>query len=55
MQRATDVGPLPMQVGAVLVLVGSPAAGLGCLAAASILAIASAILHAWIVLVEVLR
>ncbi|WP_395243877.1 hypothetical protein ACGGZK_17400 [Agromyces sp. MMS24-K17] len=42
-------------VGAVLVLVGSPAAGLGCLAAASILAIASAILHAWIVLVEVLR
>lgn len=41
--------------GAVLVLAGAPAAGLGWLAAASILAIASAILHAWIVLVEVLR
>ncbi|QEO13691.1 hypothetical protein FLP10_04085 [Agromyces intestinalis] len=42
-------------LGAVLVFAGSPAAALGCLAAASILAIGSAILHAWIVLVEVLR
>lgn len=42
-------------IGAVLVLAGLPAAGLGFLAAASIMAVASAILHAWIVLVEVLR
>ncbi|MRG61126.1 hypothetical protein GE115_14815 [Agromyces sp. CFH 90414] len=42
-------------VGAVLVLAGLPSAGLAWLAGASILAIASAILHAWIVLVEVLR
>ncbi|WP_022893970.1 hypothetical protein [Agromyces subbeticus] len=41
--------------GAVAVLAGAPEAGLGLLAAACILAVASAILHAWIVLVEVLR
>ncbi|WP_394550928.1 hypothetical protein ACDF64_10095 [Agromyces sp. MMS24-JH15] len=42
-------------VGGVLVLAGAPAAALGCLGAASLVAIGSAILHAWIVLVEVLR
>jgi len=41
--------------GAVSVLAGAPSSGFGFLAGAIILAIASAILHAWIVLVEVLR
>ena len=42
-------------VGGVLLLVGSEAAGLWFLAVGAILAIASAILHSWIVLIEVLR
>ena len=42
-------------VGALLLLVGSVAAGLWFFAIGAILAIASAILHSWIVLVEVLR
>lgn len=53
-----SAGWLPVALfvaGTVAVLAGSPASGLGFLAAAIILAIASAILHAWIVLVEVLR
>ncbi|WP_127792745.1 hypothetical protein [Agromyces sp. LHK192] len=42
-------------VGAVALLAGATALGLWSLAVATILAIASAILYAWIVLVEVLR
>lgn len=42
-------------VGSLLLIAGSVAAGLWFFAAGAILAIASAILHSWIVLVEVLR
>jgi hypothetical protein len=42
-------------VGALLLLAGPMAAGLWFLAIGAILAIASAILHSWIVLIEVLR
>lgn len=42
-------------VGGVLLVVGAVGAGLWFLAIGAILAIASAILHSWIVLVEVLR
>ena len=42
-------------IGSLLLLTGSVAAGLWFFAAGAILAIASAILHSWIVLIEVLR
>ncbi|NUT57871.1 MAG: hypothetical protein HOQ00_03350 [Agromyces sp.] len=42
-------------VGSLLLMTGSVAAGLWFFAAGAILAIASAVLHSWIVLVEVLR
>lgn len=42
-------------IGSLLLMAGSVAAGLWFFAAGAILAIASAILHSWIVLVEVLR
>ena len=45
----------PFAVGAVLLLLGAPAAGLAWLAAGCVLAIVGGILFSWVALVEVLR